>query len=507
MNRDSFETKKKLPTIALFALTVFVYLGALYPVLFYPIVADDLTNPFAQYIATSGNLMTTIQYGFNGGWSHHFNFIGTTIGSLVNYVWILSNAHTEIGHIGFYLILKSLAYLSLSFALSEAIRNGSALFDRSPKSMPNEKLAYFALSSFGIVAFVQIHALWSNDPVASYPTSGIVSTAIGLAALSLLTRALSLQSIKHVFLSLAVMIVAIFYYELNVALVPATFVLLILHKLYATRTQGVGDLKFYLSSGALLVLVPTLVAVAARLMTQEDAVNYGGTTVGSLQKFPSTFTISGLSNLPGSAWKLSSEVSGVLSFAYRDFLLVLGCLAVLFIVASVSIQQIRLRDKQISGVACVTAFLFTYMLFATAIQALTAKYQDEITRIGKVYNFYITGLVFSVAVLMFILFVYAKRSAGVANVVLVGVLTFGIFQAAINLTLFNVAKNGTTQSQVLLSSIGDQSTDIDRCAAWYNWSAIGWPEYYEVGMGVGLQAFQERYFGVPFCSQGVNFAE
>ena len=50
-----------------------------------------------------------------------------------------------------------------------------------------------------------------------------------------------------------------------------------------------------------------------------------------------------------------------------------------------------------------------------------------------------------------------------------------------------------------VDAFDDDAPVPERCQALANWTAGGWPDYYETGMVDGLEVAYEYYFDEPFC--------
>jgi hypothetical protein len=135
---------------------------------------------------------------------------------------------------------------------------------------------------------------------------------------------------------------------------------------------------------------------------------------------------------------------------------------------------------------------------------MTAKYQNEILSIGQIYNFYSHGHIFVsgfiVLVFLFILQRWQRLGAGLFCALAI----FGMTQFQINSQLRTVARDGNSQSLNLLNAFDISLEDRARCDAWRNWASIGWPEYYEQGMGAGYQQAFKTLHNQDFCSTGTN---
>jgi hypothetical protein len=471
----------------------------LYPILVSPVVADDYINPFVQADEGGTTLIDGLRFAWKGATEGaSFRPLGGVVGSATTWSMLSLSATFDIGMSTLYSALKFILILLCATSIAWFWKQFSASIGRPVRTF--EALVFVSL---GLFSTLQIHAYWSNDPVANYPLVGFGATALGFVFLGCVMRFVRLRSAGSAAIAAIAALAAVSYYELNVSAVMAASLVLALFTVRAWSDRGV---RWKVLIGSLtIVLVPAIFILAGRTVTGDQSQNYGGTTVRLGSTALRTFGLGLASSLPGAAWRLSIETLGgtlgIVTFA----------IAVTVLLGWFGGGWIRLRrgtegsegpstrDPWLAVV--LLAAMGTYWFVAVGIQAITVKVQDETLRLGFVYTSYAVGA----AVIALGLAVAARwiagqrRLDGLLPVVAAVALCFVLVQQTVNWRLSEQLNAALVPNRQLLASFDGDTTAPERCQALLAWTSGGWPDYYENGMIDGLDVAYEYYFGEPFC--------
>ena len=118
-----------------------------------------------------------------------------------------------------------------------------------------ESRIYLALVFVGTL---QLHLVWSNDPVASYPRSGYSSVILATWALVATLRTLRQPTMLRISSTSVLIMAAILYYEMNVALIPTVLASSLLLSFFSV-TKNRTNVRKTIYTGGLMLLLPTLV--------------------------------------------------------------------------------------------------------------------------------------------------------------------------------------------------------------------------------------------------------
>lgn len=490
--------KQTFTSLRFFLITT-AYLALLFPILRAPIIGDDLINPF--YIATiNDDFKEALSYGFQSGTGHHFNFIGSTIGNFLNFLWLHFGALTNLPHLFFYALIKAVIFISLSLVTT-------LLAMKTIRHKNLEFLHFYALTCFFLAGSIQIHQIWSNDPVGNYPYSGFGSVVLGLCAIYRYILAIESSTPKNIFLAVFATFFAIFYYELNIALITCFLVIWVYREGFKLSWAQIPRFST-------LILLPIIYIGVARYLTLDSVGNYSGVQVGNLLTWPKTALLGIASSFPVAAWPTSLKYigSGVYLDVFSMFIPIIGFtylsrLSISNLKVYFNLQK-RMRPKKNLSFESHPEIVYgivAYWLSSILILTSTVKYQSEISEVGQVYLFYASGLVAFTCAMIFFL----NKSIGDLRVdrarLIVRISIFVFFlQIVVNTSLVNAAYSITAPSQRLISVYSKFSTDLERCQAWHNWAQGAWPDYYELAMSTGLDSSYRKFFEKPFCSNGTN---
>jgi hypothetical protein len=483
----------------------FLYLSGaallLRPILLTNISADDLVNPFSQVYHAGTSIDSVLQraWGYVAA-TGHFNYIGQTIGSLVLLIWIYI-----IGDFG---IRYSLVYATTKFIIYMLCLNLGASVVQHLLASLNKPINIWKprvtlLIVLGIT--LQIHVPWSNDPVASYPLSGFLTTAIGVLFIFLVMKSLNNNSLL---LAIAVGLYGactVLYYEYNAFAVLAVAPLLIVSLLAVIRTgtQIIRHIVFL----SLFVLPAAGVTIYFYLVSNSSSVNYSGTSLSLSEPFFKTFTYGLAGAFPASSWNIANDWLAGFTVTNAQTLLpyVIGLisLGVVLVFARNEVSQNKFSMAQTSKFALLLSPFVIYWIGATFTQTATVKVQTESTRLGQVYNYYAVAVLCLAIVITSFLFIVQWSRIGV--VIRMGlfviVLGLGGYQYSLNWNVMEKFNSNTTGTSRLLAVYADKPEMKARCDALNVWKNMGWPEYYWLDMELGLNASYKIFHGEYFCDQ------
>lgn len=470
----------------------------LYPILVTPLVADDFLNPFLQYSTTQGGYWDSIVFGwdaaFNGA---SMRLSGNVIGALINNLWLDLAGNSLVSLSTFYAIQKFLVFILCGFSLSYFY--GALLISLGRKITLYKRTV---LCSFVFFSTLQIHGLWSNDPVSSYPMSGFMVAAIGFFLLGWAAHT-SLRPTKFRVLALSVScVVSVLYYEILAGVGVLTFLVLLSSISRMNLSRSLGRIVFLAAPAIATFLTMTI----SRMHTATQSENYGGTHIVLGDKALKTFIFGLLSSLPASAWRITTQ------FLDGGVTLKLVSVATLILVVVVGLREFPTISDFARTSRTKNRFLFSSLIlsligfwfFAVGLQSLTEKVQNETGKLGYVYTYYAIGSA-SAAVLIALSVVFiSQKSLNFRITFFTCFLLFATIQGSITWRISEQMSNSLIPNRSLLAAFSNFDTVPKRCQALRNWSAGNWPTYYEDGMILGLQEASLGFHQEPFCPDFVN---
>lgn len=503
-------------SVVYLAVTVVV----LYPVLATPVIADDLFNPFGQFDDAGPGPGSAVRFGWQGATEGaSFRIVGNPFGALYNWLWLTLGARLGLSLTTLFAVTKLVVFIAAAAAIAWAWRRASVLYSRQPLGFPPA----FGWTSLMLFGSLQIHAGWSNDPVADYPLAGYAAAALGFVTIGTAAQLAHSRRTVHAGTAVLAAAVAVTYYEMNVGAVVGATVLLAA-AIVADVRRSRFDLAFLIKAVAVPV-VPASLVIIGRFVTGDSASTYSGTTI-RLDGAATTFARSLVTSLPGSSWPRSIDhLGGQLGVVFFVF----GTLLLVILTVRWSQQNgaaggpsgdappvdrhptyAEQDDTGRPGAdarfgASFVAAVVIYAMFAISVQAITVKVQDEAPGIGYVYTWYAMS---SSAVALF-LAMAARRVASspvtLATVVAVVVASSFLFvQNTVNWRLSEQLNQSFGANRRLLDAYDDSVPVEERCATLVQWTSIRWPDYYEDGILDGLQEAFTHYFDEPFCPFGVG---
>ena len=364
---DKFSNSKPFKFVSmLFLCALFVTL--LLPIINAPIHGDDLISPFNYYLEYDGKLRNYL-LNFSLSFDGHFNFLGEIFSALWLDFWIriLVQTNSIYQFIMAYRILKiivMLLFLLLAMKLNRMVS-------------PNLSLGltgFYTLLSFLLVTVY--HTNWSSDPVGNYPLTGYLSTAIGAIYIILLQ---SKKLDNRIYVNLAIIVVAVLYYEINIGLIAVL--------LYYLKPK-LGTKKITLITIALI----SITIFTYLLLLAPNA--YSGGQLSLSWKFFYSFFLQIISILPPITFPLAiyfSKITIVSSLIFCVLLFRVSRKLVTNLNDSGNIQNILPKSKKIFIFNNTEKLLLIYFVTSCLILALSKKYQNEIVIPGQVYMSYTSG--------------------------------------------------------------------------------------------------------------------
>jgi hypothetical protein len=472
----------------------------LYPALSTPVVSDDFVNPFEQTALGGSGLSDAIHYGWTGSTGGvSFRVFGTVIGSIFNWFWLTTSATFDVSMSTIYAAVKFIVLVACAASVAGFWAVASREYGRGIRSW--DALVLTSLALFGTL---QIHQLWSNDPVASYPLSGYGATALGFLVLTAAVVLNRRRNWPTAVIGGVVATFAVLYYEVNIGAVIGAAILLV-----AGVVSSLGQRReavLHTCRAALFVGMPATLILVGRAVTGARQSDYAGTDI-SFSHAGRTVLL-GLANIvPGTSWGLSSkQLGGHISLVY----FVLGLMLFLCWVTRWWAQEYRPTSAVVGrsslnslGIAAAIAGPMVYGFFAIILQAVTVKIQNETADLGHVYTYYAMGssvVALGLAVTARSLF-FRQGLVRVRFVAAAVAISFVLVQQTINWRLSESLNSYYAVNHHLLDAFAKDVPEAKRCDAFTAWTVIPWPDYYRIDMRDGLNDAYQYYFNEPFCTE------
>lgn len=402
MRRHEFRTRRwphgswiLWPTASL------VFLGGLWPLMTVGPVADDL-----EVLARGSNILIR-----DGHWALISTFVGESIvvDRFLPVGGLLTAIYVDIAHGFAYLGLPLTMAWGLQRGLMILAATGAAVFAYSSWPIVVKGTAIrrsrdlfrsFSLCCGLVLVLIQVHAVWSNDPVISYPLAGWGSAVLGLVFIGTLGRfvASSHRATLWALTAVALAIAGSFNYELMTAASLATASGLTLC-LIAIRVRR---RRVFLA--ILIALLPIIVFGSQRLLHLSGTATsgYSGTSGGHTAWILPVWLTSMAGNVPFANFMLSKNLPQ--SAAVGDVILPCLSVALLIMLAfgrrPADARGLNPPTWRSSGLVMAlreTPFLgtcATYWAASSLIYASSQKYQVEIgVVIGHVYMSFAIGCI------------------------------------------------------------------------------------------------------------------
>jgi hypothetical protein len=462
----------------------------LWPILTTVIVADDLVGPFAMYVNAGPDLLSNLRVGYEAASYGHFNYLGQIIGGFVNWLWLRLMVH-GFRYSTIYALTKFIVFFFL-IVQATRVTNRILVLGGSLVSMWTLRTTI----SLCVIGTFQLHLVWSNDPVGSYPMSGYMSILIGLCALETLIIAMYKPSIRNSILGALALLVACLYYEMNVIVFLALAVLMT-HYLIVNWDQRKSVIRKIAPLSILSVFV-ALVILFLQHQNSAKSAQYTGTAIALGGKTTATFGRLLVSNLPMSSWHLGLDwIQNVVPAKLLD----LSVMATIGVIAYILLKGSNKPVLYLRSVSLVSITFIALGASSTFVQAATQKVQDEATRIGSVYNFYAVGSTAVVVILsLFLIWLFScKRSIGI--LILPFLVVAASFQFMLNSAIQENHYQFFTSSRNLLVAYTENWGKKARCEALGKWLEYPWPAYYSNSLATGMEWSYLQAHGKKFCGR------
>lgn len=491
----------------------------LYPVLASPVIADDLFNPFGQFDEAGGGLPAALGFAWDGATGgSSFRILGNPVGAAYNWFWLEAAARLGLSITTFFAVTKFVVFVLTAAAIGWTWVQLQRFAQRSVIEL-RDAILWVSLVLFSTV---QVHAVWSNDPVANYPLAGYAAAALGFLVIGAAARFAASREPRAAVVASATAIVSVSYYEMNVGAVLAASLILAAAVVADRRRSSRWDLRFLVGAVSIPAL-PAALVLAGRFVTADQAASYAGTTV-RLDGAPVTFARGLVTSLPGTAWPRSIDALGgqvgLVFFVFGTTLLVIAAVRWWWSgtigaggSAARSEDAARLEPESSDtpvdapspwpGVVVVLA-VATYAAFAVALQSITVKVQDEAPGVGYVYTWYAmssSAVALGIAVLgrRCVRTLRGGRNATARLLVVAAAVSVLFVQNTVNWRLTQQLTTSYSANRRVLDAYDDDVPVVVRCAALVQWTSARWPQYYRDGIVDGLQESFEHFFDEPFC--------
>jgi hypothetical protein len=455
------------------------------PVLEAPLLADDFLAPFTEFRLTRGSLSESLDVARSiiaDGVS--FRPLATFITAINNFLTIELGMRFSVSPLTTFKYQRLLAYLFLIDALARL--TSLFLVRKDSTSKPFDLSIIRILISVLLLGSLQIHLLWSNDPVTNYLLSGLVPVALSIHFIRFGILAIESAKNRYLLWTFLTGLSAALLYELTIGYALGIFTYAVL-QMIRNRNRRLNSFRVAIAS-----LFPVIVVVGGRIAYRSAAQSYGGTTIGTRSEVFETFLSHLISNMPTSAWDLSSRVvPDVMSFRLTAAITSLAGTVYLWVVLRRSATNTRIQRPVLTLTA-------SAMILAAGLLSTTSKVQIETTQIGQVYIPFAYGIPFIAGACLLILQRFAKT--GWIRPLAFASMAFLIFiQLNLNYNISDYANRVFAPNAQVLKNWSEKSPIEERCQALAQWQQMSWPDYYRTEMTEGLNSTYTHFQGEPFC--------
>jgi hypothetical protein len=460
-----------------------------WPIIFTPIVGDDLINPFDLYRQTNGSIIEVIKYTLDFGVYAHIAPIGMLTGGLWNYSWIASQELTGLSHQAFYIATKVVIYTLFIYTLQRFIKT------LLPTNFSKRGLVEI-LSVLSLSALLQVHGLWSNDPVTNYPLAGMLSTIIGVWCIINFVNLMDRYTSMRFYSTASILLIASFWYEMNLGLLVALPVYYLIKKRHL-KTQGMKT-SFKVSRLIAMIGLPLFIYSTLRIANLDAAGRYDGTTVKLGLDLLQTWFLLNSSWIPfanaytANYLNIPLNFKGGLIYFTQGALLIMATVYLIKNSKGESTLKNFVKNDGFNLVYKMVPFIL-YAFSATASHSLTPKYQNEINVLGQVYMSYSVVLIVVCAFLCVLILVTKFKP------VILLVCGIAIANLAVNTSISETFNSSMERNNQLIKSLASENLQV-RCDALENWKLMNWPDYYRDGMELGLKFTFKEIENSNFCS-------
>ena len=525
--------------LARVVLAMLLLLLALWPAVQAPIVADDLVI-FTRWATESPSVAFPWFFTDQGGLFQGPRVLPTS--KLLNGAWLES-----IFSIGPWLGLRpdSLFRLWRFFGPLIAIAAGafalstwriSSLWGRSTHTQVHRSTSrlddwsyWFLALAVVAAATVQIHGLWSNDPVVAYTYTAWGSAAFMFGYIALLRPGFSAprwRGALAVGAAAGMGTVSVWFYELGVGAVVAALMasivgtVVVLLRPRQSTPYSQSALQFA-SRGAAMTLIPLAAFAVPRFFGAATLVGhpgYEGTRPQWGEDVLSSLVANIASNFPGAGlqqtWRAIGPFWGTAQLSLFAVLASIALGAASWALlrqtpGSTSTNRTEDADRAdrsppdawLPAIGILTIALT--LVFSTTIQAITEKIQNEAGgRLGFVYLFYAPGFIAAsslVAIVLIIMIQLRSRWPGVIAVA--ALVVFSTQQLAANRALSDTLKSQYVVNERVLDALymrGDAAHDA-RCSALNDFLRHGYPTYYSYAIAFNISVAHRQLYRERLC--------
>jgi hypothetical protein len=500
--------RARLPTIGRLANTL-GFAGAyllgsyllLRPALTTALMGDDFEAPFANLNQAGVGLGRALHFAWQSSFvaGDRSRVASSFVGHVFQWFWLWFCAKSGVSLSTFYGATKFLTYL----ACAASVATFWWLAARRTRRPIPWRVA-LVLISMALFGSVQLHGLWSNDPVQSIPLAGFAVTVLGFAVLSIAVWTTERPTWRRFALGGTVGVVAVSYYELNVGAVIGAFLILAAG---AWRLRGRSrEVTRYAAGTALFCGAPAAWILLARFSGAADT--YAGRQIGGGIGRP--FLDGLIGSLPGSAWHLETKYVGgtpriVVSAVIAALLAVATVIWVVRRTPPAPSAQPYPDGTRLASLAAASA-VAVFGVFAVALETATVLFGAQVKGIGYVYTFYaVSATAVALAFAAGAWWLIGRRTtrgkiaAGVAMLLFAA---FLVVQGSFNARLRDVTNSEYGPNLAIYHTFAAGVPESKRCAAIDAWAGGDWPEYYKEDVVIGTNLGYLAYYGRPFCANG-----
>jgi hypothetical protein len=471
------------------------------PALTTALLGDDFEAPFANLYDSGVGLFRALHYAWQTSFvmGDRSRVVSGFVGHAFAWFWLWFCAEFGVSLSTFYGATKFLTYVICAASVATFWWLAAR---RTRRPIPWR--VALVLVSVALFGSVQLHGLWSNDPVQSLPLVGFAVTALGFAVLSMALWTIERPTWRRFALGAAVALLAVSYYELNVGAVIGAFVIFAAE---AWRLRGrVREVARYAAGAAVFCGVPAAWLLFSRFTAVGDT--YPGRQIGG--NVGRAFVDGLIGSLPGAAWHLETKYVGG-----TPAIFVSAVIAALVAVATL-IWVVRRTPPASNGSAgpdgtrlaslAAAASVAVFGVFAVALQTATILFGGQVAGIGYVYTFYAVSatavaLAFAAGAWWLIgrTTLRWKVAGGVAVLLFAA---FLVVQGSFNARLRDVTNSELATNLAVYRTFAAGVPESQRCAAIDAWAQAPWPQYYKEDVVLGSDLGYLTYYGVPFCADG-----
>lgn len=495
------------------------------PILLTDVIADDFEAPFYEIRKGATTLLKSLSFGWNNSFygGDRTRTFGTLVGSASNWFWFWASRTFGISILDMFAIIRFATFVACALAVAGFWWLSARTYFRPIRW--STALLFTSVAMFGTL---QLHGMWANDPVESYPLAGYASAAIGFGVLTLAVWTTARPSVRRYAVTTLAGLLAVSYYEFNFGAVLGGAVILVAaawpqrRQLQRLLRYGAGVACFFLVPVAWLLLSGA----------QNAGSNYSGRALQASGAVH-TLIVAIISSLPGAAWQLSaSELGG------HPGISVVAALSTVAVVTATALwirgsnrgdsaaqatdqPHAPVPDTSPPGLvlapphrlmlAATASAAAIYALFALALESATVKVEQEVGVIGYVYTSYAVSSAavgLAIAVAGWWLVSGRSRSSTLLKVaVAVVALAFLSLQLSYNDRLSQTLNINIAENQTLDSAFAPGVPQVTRCEAIQNWTSWLWPDYYRAAVVEGAEAGYRAFFGAPMCPSFISPAD